>query len=110
MGRKVPPGSFIAMDDFPGPRAMATHLTALMDNETAYMAHFEWRRPELLKEQAAAGEGRSPHRGFGRINNQVTKYKEYIPRSRYIWQINIYLVNGKLINPKNEIYNFCKLI
>jgi hypothetical protein len=40
---KVPAGSFIAMDDFPGPKAMAAHLNGLIANETAYLEHHAWR-------------------------------------------------------------------
>jgi hypothetical protein len=42
--RLVPADSFIAMDDFPGPRSLAAHLVALMDDPDRYVARFRWRQ------------------------------------------------------------------
>lgn len=41
--RFVPPNSIIAMDDFDGPEALATHLKYLMKNPDEYMKYFKWR-------------------------------------------------------------------
>ncbi|KAH7723411.1 alpha1,3-fucosyltransferase [Aphelenchoides avenae] len=40
----LPPNSFIAMDDFESPSAMAARLTYLMDHPANYMAYFAWRK------------------------------------------------------------------
>uniref|UniRef100_A0A7E4VDT9 Fucosyltransferase n=1 Tax=Panagrellus redivivus TaxID=6233 RepID=A0A7E4VDT9_PANRE len=39
----IPPGSFIAFDDYPSPKAMADHLTYLIGNQTAYLEYFKYR-------------------------------------------------------------------
>ncbi|KAK0393174.1 hypothetical protein QR680_000086 [Steinernema hermaphroditum] len=39
----IPPGSYIAMDDFPSAEAMGKHLHYLMGNHTAYLEYFKWR-------------------------------------------------------------------
>uniref|UniRef100_A0A1I7YXP2 Fucosyltransferase n=1 Tax=Steinernema glaseri TaxID=37863 RepID=A0A1I7YXP2_9BILA len=39
----IPPGSFIAMDDYSSPEAMGQHLNYLTKNRTAYMEYFKWR-------------------------------------------------------------------
>lgn len=40
----VPPNSFIAVDDFKSVKEMGDHLNYLMNNNTAYMEYFDWRR------------------------------------------------------------------
>jgi hypothetical protein len=39
----VPDMSYIAMDQFKGPKQMAEHLNWLMDNPIEYMKYFDWR-------------------------------------------------------------------
>uniref|UniRef100_A0A914XHY8 Fucosyltransferase n=1 Tax=Plectus sambesii TaxID=2011161 RepID=A0A914XHY8_9BILA len=39
----APPGSFLALDDFKSPKHLAAHLNALMTNDSAYRAYFNWR-------------------------------------------------------------------
>ncbi|KAL3086709.1 hypothetical protein niasHS_008042 [Heterodera schachtii] len=39
----VPNNSFIAMDQYESPKAMADHLNFLMDNPDEYLKYFEWR-------------------------------------------------------------------
>ncbi|KAH7724733.1 alpha1,3-fucosyltransferase [Aphelenchoides avenae] len=41
--RRVPPMSYIAMDDFPNAKALADHLNTLMSNRSEYMKYFAWR-------------------------------------------------------------------
>ncbi|EGT37087.1 hypothetical protein CAEBREN_28172 [Caenorhabditis brenneri] len=40
----VPPYSFIAVDDFKSVKEMGDYLNYLMNNKTAYMEYFDWRR------------------------------------------------------------------
>ncbi|CAI2341241.1 unnamed protein product [Caenorhabditis sp. 36 PRJEB53466] len=40
----VPPNSFIAIDDFKTVKEMGDYLNYLMNNKTAYMEYFDWRR------------------------------------------------------------------
>uniref|UniRef100_A0A1I7T178 Fucosyltransferase n=1 Tax=Caenorhabditis tropicalis TaxID=1561998 RepID=A0A1I7T178_9PELO len=40
----VPPNSFIAIDDFKSVKEMGDYLNYLMNNKTAYMEYFDWRR------------------------------------------------------------------
>jgi len=40
----APPGSFIHIDDFTGPEALAAHLRYLMVNRTAYASYHAWRQ------------------------------------------------------------------
>ncbi|KHJ98793.1 fucosyl transferase [Oesophagostomum dentatum] len=40
----MPPHSFIAMDDYDSPRAMAEHLIKLETDKKAYAEYFKWRR------------------------------------------------------------------
>lgn len=39
----IPPGSFIAMDDFESPQALGKYLNYLLENQTAYFEYFKWR-------------------------------------------------------------------
>ncbi|KAH7727631.1 alpha1,3-fucosyltransferase [Aphelenchoides avenae] len=45
----LPPKSFIAMDDYESPTAMAQHLNYLMDNPEEYMSYFAWRQQGLTR-------------------------------------------------------------
>uniref|UniRef100_A0A0N4VID4 Fucosyltransferase n=1 Tax=Enterobius vermicularis TaxID=51028 RepID=A0A0N4VID4_ENTVE len=40
----VPPHSFIAVDDFSDAEQLAAYLKYLMQNKTAYMEYFNWRK------------------------------------------------------------------
>ncbi|CAB3403797.1 unnamed protein product [Caenorhabditis bovis] len=40
----VPPNSFIAIDDFKSVKEMGDYLNYLMNNQTAYLEYFNWRR------------------------------------------------------------------
>uniref|UniRef100_A0AC34QFX3 Fucosyltransferase n=1 Tax=Panagrolaimus sp. JU765 TaxID=591449 RepID=A0AC34QFX3_9BILA len=42
--RYVPPNSFIAFDDYKNVEEMAKHLKKLMEDKTAYLKYFEWKR------------------------------------------------------------------
>ncbi|VDM49984.1 unnamed protein product, partial [Toxocara canis] len=42
--RYVPPYSFIAVDSFDTPREMAQYLNYLMQNKSAYLEYFAWRK------------------------------------------------------------------
>ncbi|KAH7718069.1 alpha1,3-fucosyltransferase [Aphelenchoides avenae] len=53
--RHLPPNSFIAMDDFESPSAMAARLTYLMDNPDEYMMYFAWRKQGLTLPKAIHG-------------------------------------------------------
>ncbi|EJW70801.1 hypothetical protein WUBG_18294 [Wuchereria bancrofti] len=44
----LPPGSFIAADDFKSPRELAEYLHYLLNNNTAYLSLFEM--DEILSE------------------------------------------------------------
>ncbi|KAF0311927.1 Alpha-(1,3)-fucosyltransferase C [Amphibalanus amphitrite] len=41
--RVAPPNSFIHVEDFAGPKALAAHLLALSRNQTAYEEYHAWR-------------------------------------------------------------------
>ena len=41
---KVPPKSFIAVDDFTDAQSMASTLKELVRNKTAYLEYFDWRK------------------------------------------------------------------
>ncbi|CAG9531463.1 unnamed protein product [Cercopithifilaria johnstoni] len=40
----LPPGSFIAADDFTSPRELADYLKYLSNNKTAYLSYLEWTK------------------------------------------------------------------
>ncbi|XP_063235545.1 4-galactosyl-N-acetylglucosaminide 3-alpha-L-fucosyltransferase FUT6-like isoform X2 [Bacillus rossius redtenbacheri] len=42
--RLLPPGSYVHVDDFPSPRALALHLLQLSEDPARYNALFAWRR------------------------------------------------------------------
>lgn len=42
-GLGMPPHSVIAVDDFAEPRALVAHLAALMRDEEAWGAYFQWK-------------------------------------------------------------------
>uniref|UniRef100_A0AC35G800 Fucosyltransferase n=1 Tax=Panagrolaimus sp. PS1159 TaxID=55785 RepID=A0AC35G800_9BILA len=41
---RIPPKSYIAMDEFKSPKEMGEYLTMLTKNQTAYMEYFKWRK------------------------------------------------------------------
>ena len=42
--RVAPPGSFIHVEEFSGPKALAEYLLLLSQNQTEYDRYHEWRR------------------------------------------------------------------
>uniref|UniRef100_A0A5S6QG94 Fucosyltransferase n=1 Tax=Trichuris muris TaxID=70415 RepID=A0A5S6QG94_TRIMR len=44
----MPSGSFIHVEDFASPKALAEHLKALAANDTAYMSFFAWKKDYKL--------------------------------------------------------------
>lgn len=41
--RHLPKDSFIALDDFDGPKQLANYLQHLINNPDEYMKYFQWR-------------------------------------------------------------------
>ncbi|VDO23774.1 unnamed protein product [Haemonchus placei] len=44
IGTDVPPGSFIALDDFKNTKHLGDYLNFLRKNDTAYLKYFEWTK------------------------------------------------------------------
>ncbi|PAV58456.1 hypothetical protein WR25_12388 isoform B [Diploscapter pachys] len=51
----IPSSSFIALDDFSGPKELAEYLKILQTNITAYKHHMEWRKKWTIAPLGAAG-------------------------------------------------------
>uniref|UniRef100_A0A1I7ZJV7 Fucosyltransferase n=1 Tax=Steinernema glaseri TaxID=37863 RepID=A0A1I7ZJV7_9BILA len=73
----IPPGSFIAMDDFSSPEAMGKHLHYLMKNRTAYMEYFNWRKKGWTHVYSAEGYHLGPCRLCERLYETDVERKTY---------------------------------